>query len=141
MLEIEEPVRKRAMRTHVPGLLDVLEEHVATRADETTYPAPQSVLQPTLPQPLRCLGRRKVPAMVLNLPCAQARMARTVREHEAPAGRNMVSNHTCSDRPLPTWKSSIVVTAIIFTLFKTNIKDHLFCSGGRRPPPLYIGFE
>ena len=33
-----------------------------------------------------------------------------------------MSNHTCSDRPLPTCKTSIVVTATIFTLFKANIQ-------------------
>ena len=35
---------------------------------------------------------------------------------------NMMSNHTCSDRPFPTCKTSIVVTATIFTLFKANIQ-------------------
>ena len=34
-----------------------------------------------------------------------------------------MSNHTCSDRPLPTCKTSIVVTATIFTLFKANTKE------------------
>ena len=43
---------------------------------------------------------------------------------------NMMSNHTCSDRPLPTCKTSIVVTATICTLFKANTQ-----SGGLRPPP------
>ena len=33
-----------------------------------------------------------------------------------------MSNHTCSDRPLPTCKTSIVVTATIFTLYKANIQ-------------------
>ena len=36
---------------------------------------------------------------------------------------NMMSNHTCSDRPLPSYKTSIVVTASIFTLFKANTKE------------------
>ena len=58
-----------------------------------------------------------------NLPCAQSRMARTAREHEALMARNMMSNHTCSDRPLPTCKASIVVTGTIFTLFKANTKE------------------
>ena len=31
-----------------------------------------------------------------------------------------MSNHTCSDRPLPTCKTSIVVTATIFTVFKAD---------------------
>ena len=31
-----------------------------------------------------------------------------------------MSNHTCSDRPLPTCKTSI---ATIFTLFKANTKE------------------
>ena len=54
-----------------------------------------------------------------------------------------MSNHTCSDRPLPKCKISIVVTATIFTLFKANIRRprHLFCCGGRRPPPSYIGLN
>ena len=34
----------------------------------------------------------------------------------------MISNHTCSDRPLPTYKTSIVVTATIFTVFKADIQ-------------------
>ena len=34
-----------------------------------------------------------------------------------------MSNHTCSDRPLPTCKTSIVVTATIFTLFKASTKE------------------
>ena len=54
--------------------------------------------------------------------CPQARTARTAREHEALTARNMMSNHTCSDRPLPIWKTSIVVTAWIFTLFEANTK-------------------
>ena len=33
-----------------------------------------------------------------------------------------MSNHTCSDRPLPICKTSIVVIATIFTLFKANIQ-------------------
>ena len=33
------------------------------------------------------------------------------------------SNHTCSDRPLPTCNTSIVVTATIFTPFKPNTKE------------------
>ena len=37
--------------------------------------------------------------------------------------RNMVSNHIHSDRPLPTCKTSIVVTGTIFTLFKANTKE------------------
>ena len=37
-----------------------------------------------------------------NPPCAQSRMARTAREHEALMARNMMSNHTCSDRPKAT---------------------------------------
>ena len=32
----------------------------------------------------------------------------------------MISDHTCADRPLPTCKTSIVVAAAIFTLFKAN---------------------
>ena len=35
---------------------------------------------------------------------------------------SMMSNLTCSDRPLPTCKTSIVVIAMIYTLFKTNTK-------------------
>ena len=50
-----------------------------------------------------------------NSPCVQSRMARTAREHKALMAKNMMSNHTCSDRPLPTFKTSIVVTARIFT--------------------------
>ena len=46
-----------------------------------------------------------------NRACAQSRMARTAREHEALMARNMMSNYTCSDRPLPTCKGSVVVTA------------------------------
>ena len=34
-----------------------------------------------------------------------------------------MSDHTCSDPPLPTCKTSIVVTATIFTLFKANTKE------------------
>ena len=36
-----------------------------------------------------------------------------------------MSNHTCSDRPLPlpTCRTSIVVTATIFTLFTANTKE------------------
>ena len=34
-----------------------------------------------------------------------------------------MSNHTCSARPLPTCKTSIVVTATLFTLFKANTKE------------------
>ena len=63
-----------------------------------------------------------------NPPCAQARMARTAREHKALMARNMMSHHTCSHRPSPTCKTSIVVTATIFTLFKANIRRW-------RPPP------
>ena len=55
-------------------------------------------------------------------PCAPARIARTAREHEALMARNMMSNHTCSDRPLPTCKTSIVVTATMIILFKANIQ-------------------
>ena len=33
---------------------------------------------------------------------------------------NRMSNRTCSDRPSPTCKTCIVVTATIFTLFKAN---------------------
>ena len=40
--------------------------------------------------------------------------------HRMP--RNMMSNHICSDRPLPTCKTSIVVTATIFIIFKANIQ-------------------
>ena len=58
-----------------------------------------------------------------NAPCAQSRMARTAREHEALMARNVMSNHTCSDRTLPTCKASIVVTATIFILFEANTKD------------------
>ena len=36
---------------------------------------------------------------------------------------NIMSNHTCSDRPLRTCKACIVVTATIFTLFKANTKE------------------
>ena len=53
---------------------------------------------------------------------AQARIARTAREHEAMA-RNMMSTHTCSDRPFPTCKTSIMVTATIFTVFKADTKE------------------
>ena len=35
-----------------------------------------------------------------------------------------MSNQTCSDRPLPTCKTSIVVTDTIFTLFKSNPQNH-----------------
>ena len=35
----------------------------------------------------------------------------------------MISSHTCSDRPLPTCTTSIVVTATTFTLFKVNTKE------------------
>ena len=52
--------------------------------------------------------------------------ARTAREHEALMVRNMMSNHTCSDRPLSTCKASIVVTATIFSLFKANIRSPLY---------------
>ena len=58
-----------------------------------------------------------------NPPCAQSRTARTAREHEALMARNMMSNHTCSNRILPTCKASILVTATIFTLFKANTKE------------------
>ena len=58
-----------------------------------------------------------------KLPCAQSRMARTAREHEAPVARNMLSNHTCADGPLSTCKASIAVTATIFTVFKANAKE------------------
>ena len=34
-----------------------------------------------------------------------------------------MSDHTCSDRPLPTCKASIVVIATIFTLFDANTKE------------------
>ena len=34
--------------------------------------------------------------------------------------RNMMPNHTCSDRPLPTCKTSSVVIATIFTQFKAE---------------------
>ena len=44
-----------------------------------------------------------------------SRMARAAREHEALMARNMMSNHTFSDRPLPTCKASILVTANRFT--------------------------
>ena len=57
-----------------------------------------------------------------NRHCAQSRMARKAREHEALMARNMKPNRTCSNRPLPTCKASIVVTATIFTLFKVNIR-------------------
>ena len=53
-----------------------------------------------------------------NPPCAQSRMARTAREHESLMARHMMSNHSCSARPLPTCKASIVVTATMFTIFK-----------------------
>ena len=33
------------------------------------------------------------------------------------------SDHTCSDRPLPTCKTSFVVTATIFAPFKANTKE------------------
>ena len=55
--------------------------------------------------------------------CAQARSARTAREHEALMAKSMMSIHTWSGRPLPTWKTSIVVTATIFILFKANTKE------------------
>ena len=57
--------------------------------------------------------------------------------------RNMMSNHTCSDRPLPTRKTSIVVIATIFTLFKTNTKETAkeVARPKAAPPLLYIGFE
>ena len=45
--------------------------------------------------------------------CAQACIARTAREHEALMVRNMMCNHTCSERPVPTCKTSIMVTATI----------------------------
>ena len=48
---------------------------------------------------------------------------RTAREREALMARNMMSNHTCSDRPVLTCKTSTVVTATIFTSFKTNTKE------------------
>ena len=37
--------------------------------------------------------------------------------------RNMISNHICSDRPLPTCKTSIVVTAKIFAVFNADEKE------------------
>ena len=77
-----------------------------------------------------------------NRPCAQSHIARTAREHEALMARNMMSNHTCSDRPLPTCKASIVVTAMIFTLFKANTKETTKeLVRPKAAPPLYIGFE
>ena len=54
---------------------------------------------------------------------AQAGIARTATEHEGLMARNMMSDHTCSGRPLPTCKTSIVVTATILTLFKANTKE------------------
>ena len=33
-----------------------------------------------------------------------------------------MSNHTCSDRPLPTCKASNVVIAAIFAFFKTSLQ-------------------
>ena len=35
---------------------------------------------------------------------------------------SMLSNHSCSDRPLPTCETSIVVTATTFNVFKANIQ-------------------
>ena len=74
------------------------------------------------PNPPASLGRPNVPPDAspgrqgpTDPPCAQARIARTAGEHEAIMVRNMMSNHTCSDRPLPTCKTSIVVVATIFT--------------------------
>ena len=68
------------------------------------------------------------------------------RKRALPERRgNMMSNHTCSDRLLPTCKTTIVVIATIFTLLKVNAKQTTKevprCGGGKRPPPLYIGFE
>ena len=65
------------------------------------------------------MGEAKAP----RAPWAQARIARTATEHETIMVRNMMSNHTCSDRPLPTCKTRIVVIAIIFTLFTANAED------------------
>ena len=77
-----------------------------------------------------------------NLLCAQSRMARTARDHEPLMARNMMSNHTCSERPLPKCKASIVVAATIFTVFKANTKETAVPPLlWWRPPPLYIGFE
>ena len=93
---------------------------------------------------------RPEPKAPYNLPCAQAHIARTAKEHEALMARDMTSNHTCSDRPLPTCRTSIVVTATMFTSFNVDTKEttkkwsgrkqrHLFCGGGQTLPPLYIG--
>ena len=52
-----------------------------------------------------------------------------------------MSNHTCSDTPLLTCTTSIVVTATIFALFKANTQD--ITKEVTRPeaaPHLYIGF-
>ena len=65
------------------------------------------------------------------------------REHEARLARNVISNHTCSDRPLPTCKTSIVVTASC-SLAISGIAGGpggaapRYCrgSGGRSPPVL-----
>ena len=43
--------------------------------------------------------------------------------------------------PVPTCKTSIVVTATIFTVFKVDTKETTKRWLGRRPPPLYIGLE
>ena len=82
------------------------------------------------------------PGGLARTPCF---MARTARQHEVQMARNMMSNYT-------DMQDSIVVTATTFTLFKANTKEttkelarpkprHLFWGGGRKPPPLYIGFE
>ena len=80
-----------------------------------------------VPPPNPALGCRRVsqtPRPGVN--AARTFLARsdcTAREHEARPTRNRISSHTCSDRPLPTCKTSIVVTARIFTVFKADTKE------------------
>ena len=47
-------------------------------------------------------------------------MLKTLKNVLMFIARNMASNRTCSDRPLPTCKTSIVLTATIFTFAKAN---------------------
>ena len=48
------------------------------------------------------------------------------REHEAIMVRKMMSNHTCSNRPLPTCKTSIVVTAKLNNSFQKGELWHKY---------------
>ena len=66
------------------------------------------------PGPLKSRGLRPLDPIAIPL---------MAREHEARLTRNTISNRTFSDRPLPTCKRSVVVTATIFTSSKANKKE------------------